>query len=123
MTGYQRPEGTHDILPEDQAYWYDVRDRARALAEPMGFERIDIPTFEYAAVFAKTAAGEGTGLSEEMYPFEDKDGQVWKRRKDRGMRCLSPVRRPLRSVGVCHNQTDEYNSPRLHNASHHPQEA
>lgn len=41
----------------------------------MDFERIDMPTFEFAPVFSKTAAGEGTDLSMEMYSFEDKDGQ------------------------------------------------
>jgi histidyl-tRNA synthetase len=75
MTRYQRPKGTHDILPEDQPYWEYVRHTARALAERMGFERIDMPTFEFTPVFAKTAAGEGTDLSKEMYSFEDKDGQ------------------------------------------------
>jgi histidyl-tRNA synthetase len=75
MTSYQRPTGTHDILPEEQPYWDHVRQTARELAGRMGFERIDVPTFEYTPVFAKTAAGEGTDLSKEMYSFEDKDGQ------------------------------------------------
>jgi histidyl-tRNA synthetase len=76
MTSYQRPTGTHDILPEEQPYWRHVRQTARSLAERMGFERIDMPSFEYTPVFAKTAAGEGTDLSKEMYSFEDKDGQL-----------------------------------------------
>ena len=75
MTRYQRPTGTQDILPEDQPYWDFVKSTARELAERMGFERIDLPTFEYTPVFAKTAAGEGTDLHKEMYSFEDKDGQ------------------------------------------------
>lgn len=75
MTPYQRPTGTQDILPEDQHYWAHVKSTARKLAERMGFERIDLPTFEYTPVFAKTAAGEGTDLRKEMYSFEDKDGQ------------------------------------------------
>jgi histidyl-tRNA synthetase len=75
MTRYQRPKGTHDILPEDQPYWDYVRNTARTLAERMGFERIDLPSFEFTPVFAKTAAGEGTDLSREMYSFQDKDGQ------------------------------------------------
>ena len=76
MTRYQRPKGTHDILPEDQPYWDYVRKTARALAERMGFERLDLPSFEFTPVFAKTAAGEGTDLSREMYSFQDKDGHV-----------------------------------------------
>jgi histidyl-tRNA synthetase len=75
MPRYQRPTGTHDILPQDQAYWRHVRGTARLLAERMGFEQLDLPTFEYTPVFAKTAAGEGTDLRKEMYSFTDKDGQ------------------------------------------------
>jgi histidyl-tRNA synthetase len=75
MTRYQRPTGTHDILPQDQPYWDHVRRTARKMAERMGFERLDLPTFEYTPVFAKTAAGEGTDLRKEMYSFTDKDGQ------------------------------------------------
>jgi histidyl-tRNA synthetase len=75
MTRYQRPRGTHDILPEDQPYWDYVRKTARRLAERLGFERLDLPSFEFTPVFAKTAAGEGTDLSKEMYSFQDRDGQ------------------------------------------------
>jgi histidyl-tRNA synthetase len=75
MDLYQRPTGTHDILPEEQPYWEHVRGTAQSLARRMGFERIDMPTFEYTPVFAKTAAGEGTDLDKEMYSFEDKDGR------------------------------------------------
>ena len=75
MTRYQRPRGTHDILPEEQPYWDYVRTTASGLAEHMGFERIDMPTIEFTPVFAKTAAGEGTDLHKEMYSFQDHDGQ------------------------------------------------
>lgn len=75
MTRYQRPKGTHDILPQDQPYWDYVRKSARELAERLGFERLDLPSFEFTPVFAKTAAGEGTDLRKEMYSFQDKDGQ------------------------------------------------
>ncbi len=75
MLPYQRPTGTQDILPQDQPYWLHVQETARSLAGRMGFEPIDLPTFEYTGVFAKTAAGEGTDLRKEMYSFEDKDGQ------------------------------------------------
>jgi histidyl-tRNA synthetase len=75
MTRYQRPTGTHDILPQDQPYWEHVKHTARTLLARMGFERLDLPTFEYTPVFAKTAAGEGTDLRKEMYSFTDQDGQ------------------------------------------------
>ncbi len=75
MARYQRPTGTQDILPGDQPYWELVKHTARSLAERMGFERLDVPSFEYTPVFAKTAAGEGTDLRKEMYSFQDLDGQ------------------------------------------------
>lgn len=75
MTSYRRPSGTHDILPSEQPYWHYIRETARTLAERMGFERLDLPTFEYTPVFARTAAGEGTDIRKEMYSFTDRDGQ------------------------------------------------
>ncbi len=71
---YRRPTGTLDVLPEDQPYWAYVRTVAQSLAERMGFERIDLPIFEFTPVFARTAAGEGTDMRKEMYTFTDRDG-------------------------------------------------
>jgi histidyl-tRNA synthetase len=72
MPRFQRPTGTLDILPEDQPYWYHVRDRARHLAELAGFERIDVPMFEETQLFAR-GVGEGTDIvDKEMYSFQDK---------------------------------------------------
>jgi histidyl-tRNA synthetase len=72
MPCFQRPTGTLDILPEDQPYWYHVRDRARHLAELAGFERIDVPMFEATELFAR-GVGEGTDIvDKEMYSFQDK---------------------------------------------------
>jgi histidyl-tRNA synthetase len=76
MTTYQRPTGTQDILPEEQPYWKHVKNTTETILRLRGFERIDPPTFEYTPVFARTAAGEGTDLSKEMYSFEDSDGQA-----------------------------------------------
>ncbi|MBN1814590.1 MAG: histidine--tRNA ligase, partial [Anaerolineae bacterium] len=74
MPCFQRPTGTLDILPEDQPYWYHVRDRARHLAELAGFERIDVPIFEETQLFAR-GVGEGTDIvDKEMYSFQDKGG-------------------------------------------------
>jgi histidyl-tRNA synthetase len=72
MPRFQRPTGTLDILPQDQPYWYHVRDRARHLAELAGFERIDVPIFEETQLFARSV-GEGTDIvDKEMYSFQDK---------------------------------------------------
>ncbi|HEY68946.1 MAG TPA: histidine--tRNA ligase [Thermoflexia bacterium] len=75
MPRYQRPIGTRDIMPEDQPYWYYVRDRARHLAELAGFERIDVPIFEATELFAR-GVGEGTDIvDKEMYSFTDRGGR------------------------------------------------
>jgi histidyl-tRNA synthetase len=75
MPSFQRPKGTLDILPEDQAHWYHVRAQARDLAEAGGFERIDIPIFESTDLFAR-GVGEGTDIvDKEMYSFVDKGGR------------------------------------------------
>ena len=61
---YQRPKGTHDILPEDQPYWDYVRKTARALAERMGFERIDRRDGKHGlAVFVPFAAADRQAAS------------------------------------------------------------
>ena len=75
MPTYQRPPGTLDVLPADQAYWQRVRSHAQHLAELAGFERLDTPIFEATEVFARSI-GEGTDVVEkEMYTFVDKGGR------------------------------------------------
>jgi histidyl-tRNA synthetase len=74
MPRYQRPTGTLDILPEDQAYWEHVRAHACRLAQRAGFERLDLPLFETTELFAR-GIGTGTDVVEkEMYTFKDKGG-------------------------------------------------
>ncbi len=70
----QAPRGTSDILPEEQAYWRYVEQRAARLCELYGYERIDTPTFEDTRLFSRSI-GEGTDIVEkEMYTFGDKGG-------------------------------------------------
>lgn len=72
MPLYQRPTGTLDTLPEDQAFWDHVRSRVRYLSELAGFERIDVPVFEATELFAR-GIGAGTDVvDKEMYTFTDK---------------------------------------------------
>ena len=71
---YRAPRGTSDILPEEQAYWRYVEQRAVKLCKLYGYERIDTPTFEDMRLFSRSI-GEGTDIVEkEMYTFEDKGG-------------------------------------------------
>jgi histidyl-tRNA synthetase len=69
---FKAPRGTADILPEDQAYWSYIQDKAVDAARLYGFARIDTPAFEDASLFARSV-GEGTDIvNKEMYIFKDR---------------------------------------------------
>ncbi len=69
---YRTPRGTVDILPQDQALWHFVKEKAAAVCRLYGYERIDTPVFEDARLFVR-GIGEGTDIVEkEMYTFEDR---------------------------------------------------
>jgi len=71
---YQAPRGTSDILPQEQAYWRYVEQKAIDVCQLYGYQRIDVPTFEDAGLFSRSV-GEGTDIVEkEMYTFEDRGG-------------------------------------------------
>jgi histidyl-tRNA synthetase len=71
---YQAPRGTSDILPQEQGYWSYIKQKAAAISELYGYQRIDTPTFEDAHLFVRSI-GEDTDIVEkEMYSFEDKGG-------------------------------------------------
>lgn len=75
MPRFQRPAGTHDILPEDQPYWEYVTDFAVRLARRAGFERIDVPIFEATDLFARGIGAATDVVEKEMYTFADKGGE------------------------------------------------
>jgi histidyl-tRNA synthetase len=71
---YRAPRGTTDILPEEQAYWRYVEQKAAYICQLFGYERIDVPTFEDARLFSR-GIGEDTDIVEkEMYVFADRGG-------------------------------------------------
>jgi len=71
---YQAPRGTQDILPEGQAYWRFVEQKAAHICQLYGYERIDTPVIEDAGLFNRSV-GEGTDIvDKEMYTFEDRGG-------------------------------------------------
>ncbi len=71
---YQAPRGTTDILPQEQAYWRHIEQKAANICQIYGYERIDVPAFEDAGLFRRSV-GEGTDIVEkEMYTFEDRGG-------------------------------------------------
>ncbi len=75
MPRFQRPTGTHDILPEEQPYWEYVTDFAVRLARRAGFERIDVPIFEATELFARGIGATTDVVEKEMYTFTDKGGE------------------------------------------------
>ncbi len=71
---YQAPRGTSDILPQEQAYWRYVEQKAVNACQLYGYERIDVPAFEDTGLFTRSA-GEYTDIvQKEMYTFEDRGG-------------------------------------------------
>jgi histidyl-tRNA synthetase len=71
---YRAPRGTTDILPEEQAYWRYVEQKAAHICQLYGYERIDSPAFEDTSLFTRSV-GSGTDIVEkEMYSFADKGG-------------------------------------------------
>ena len=71
---YKSPRGTSDILPKEQAYWRYVEEKAAAICQLFGYQRIDTPAFEETSVFARSI-GQGTDVvDKEMYTFNDHSG-------------------------------------------------
>ena len=71
---YRAPRGTSDILPEEQAFWRYIEQKAVNICQLYGYERIDAPAFEDTRLFSRSI-GEGTDIVEkEMYTFEDRSG-------------------------------------------------
>lgn len=71
---YQAPRGTRDILPEEQAYWRYLEQKAIEVCQLYGYQRIDTPIFEDTELFTRSI-GEGTDIVEkEMYTFQDRGG-------------------------------------------------
>ena len=71
---YKAPRGTQDILPQDQAYWSFVEEKAYRICQLYGYKRIDTPVFEQTGLF-KHSVGEATDIVEkQMYTFEDRGG-------------------------------------------------
>ena len=69
---FKAPRGTADILPEEQAWWQFIEEKAAAACRLYGYSRISTPAFEDAGLFARSV-GEGTDIvNKEMYIFKDR---------------------------------------------------
>ena len=96
---YKAPRGTQDILPEDQAHWRYVIDKAGQLAHRFGYQRIDTPVFEQAGLFVRTV-GEGTDIVEkETYTFRDRgDEEVTLRPEGTAPICRAYLEKGMHSL-------------------------
>ena len=72
---YKAPRGTFDILPQEQACWRYVEEKASYLCGLYGYQRLSTPIFEDSSLFARTVAGGTDIIDKEMYIFKDKSGQ------------------------------------------------
>ena len=71
---FQAPRGTADILPEDQAYWRYVLQKAAAVSQLYGYRQIDTPVFEDTGLFTRSVGEETDIVQKEMYTLEDRGG-------------------------------------------------
>src|SRR5256885_9379381 len=88
MTPVQPVRGTQSLLGEDADRLHAVVagfDRVRHL---YGFKRVEVPTIEQTAVFARTIGETTDVVSKEMYSFEDGGGE-------------SITLRPEFTAGIC----------------------
>lgn len=71
---FQRPRGTHDILPSEAPYWDAMEKRAENLSSFYGFQKIETPHFEQTDLFSQSV-GEMTDIVEkQMYSFKTRGG-------------------------------------------------
>jgi histidyl-tRNA synthetase len=88
MTQVQPVRGTQSLLGEDAdrlATVVSAFDRVRRL---YGFRRVEVPTIEHTAVFARTIGETTDVVSKEMYSFSDRGGE-------------SITLRPEFTAGIC----------------------
>jgi histidyl-tRNA synthetase len=70
----QTLRGMRDILPDEQPYWERVRRALTHAQQEYGFQRVDLPTVEYAHLYLRTI-GEGTDIvDKEIYAFNTRGG-------------------------------------------------
>lgn len=70
----QTLRGLHDILPEEQKYWFWLEKNFQDIVHAAGFERIILPTMESTDLF-KRSVGEFTDIvTKQMYTFKDLGG-------------------------------------------------
>jgi len=68
----QRPRGTRDILPDQQALFDYVEQVFESVVRSAGFAKITTPVFEDTSLFVRGVGGDTDVVEKEMYTFADK---------------------------------------------------
>ena len=79
---FQRPRGTHDILPELEFYWKLAHERADELSSFYGFRRIATPHFEDTDLFYHSVGALTDIVEKQMYSFKTRGGDALTRRPE-----------------------------------------
>lgn len=66
--------GMKDIISSEQPYWAHVRTLAEELARTYGYQRIDTPILEDAALFTRAVGRSSDIVEKEMFAFTDQGG-------------------------------------------------
>ncbi|HVU30847.1 MAG TPA: histidine--tRNA ligase [Sphingomicrobium sp.] len=88
MTPVQPVRGTQSLLGEDADRLATVIAAFEKVRRLFGFRRVEVPTIEQTAVFARTIGETTDVVSKEMYSFEDRGGE-------------SITLRPEFTAGIC----------------------
>ncbi len=73
---FQAPRGTEDVLPADQSMWAAIEEATHEVTRLFGYQRIDTPLFEAAALFEKGTGDTTDVVEKEMYVFTDRGGEA-----------------------------------------------
>src|SRR3989338_6164152 len=71
---FQKPKGTHDILPSEWHWWEKVLGVSKKYCELYGFGRIESPLIENSRLFTKGVGEDTDVVAKEMYIFRTKGG-------------------------------------------------
>src|SRR5918997_3200262 len=75
MTPVQPVRGTQSLLGEDADLLAAVVAAFERVRRLFGFRRVEVPTIEHTAVFARTMGETTDVVSKEMYSFDDRGGE------------------------------------------------
>ena len=74
MSSFRTPRGTQDLLPDARPGWDHVVSAYERRCRLFGYDRIETPTFESTALFARAVGVDTDIVSKEMYSFDDRGG-------------------------------------------------